>query len=106
MDADNFSGYDFWLSPEGRLQVEEERTVIVDVQEWCQSCNRKRMVDWVPEPRKAAKPRVESDCEDMEVWLEELRMKVEGEEDSLEPKTVLSLRPLRRKVSSLRLLRS
>ena len=39
------------------------------------------------------------------MWLEELRMKVEGEEDSLEPKTVLSLRPLRRKVSSLRLLR-
>ena len=44
-----FSDYDFWLSLEERIQMEEERAVIVDVQEWCQSCNRKRMVEWTPE---------------------------------------------------------
>ena len=97
-DADWFSDYDYWLSAEGKLQMETEQTVEAVVCEWCQFCYKTRIVDWVPEPRKVTTPKLKenSDSKDMVAWLEELRIKVEGEEGCLEHEAVKdgNLRPV------------
>ena len=70
-DADEFSDYDYWPSPEGKLWMKTEKIFVARVSEWCQSCYRRRYVDWAPEPRKVTTPMVKdgSDSKDMEVWL-------------------------------------
>ena len=51
--------------------MKTEKFFVARVCKWCQSCYRRRYVDWPPEPRKVTTPMVKdvSDSKDMEVWL-------------------------------------